>query len=74
MLLDISSDPRIAIRACRAWREVVERFGVLNAILPAQFAVARHNELLNVVSIGGDVIVTQQRQSLIMFCQFRPQT
>ena len=73
MLFDVSVDTRIPIRARSAWRDVVKNFGVLDSILFAQFAVGRHYELLDVVTVRGRIIVTQQRQALMTTGQFRPQ-
>ena len=63
VLFDVLLDPRVQIRAGSARRDVVERFGVLDAVLPAQFAVASQQEFLNVIAVGGGVVVAQQGQA-----------
>jgi len=41
------------------------------SVLPAQVAAVRHDELPDVVPIGGEVVVAQQGQALIALRQFR---
>ena len=43
------------------------------SVLPAQLAAVRHDELPDVVPIGGEVVVAQQGQALIALAQIRHQ-
>ena len=65
VLFDVGVDPRVPIRAGSARLDVVERFGVFHPVLPAQLPAVRHDELPDVVPIGGDVVVAQQGQPLM---------
>src|SRR5882724_1921812 len=67
VLLDVFIDPRSG----RA--DVVELLSVLDAILPAELAVAGEHELLDIGALGGNVVVAEQRQSEIAGRQFLTQ-
>src|ERR1041385_2687521 len=62
VLLDVGVDPPLA---SSAWPYIVECFGILHAVLLAQIAASRHAEFLDVVPVGGHIVVAKQRQSLI---------
>ncbi len=61
MLFDVLIDVRVPVRAGSARGDVVECLGVFHSVLRAQFAVARQAELANVIAVGRDVVVAQQR-------------
>src|SRR5215470_2560132 len=61
MLPDVVVDPGRGPRP-----DVVEGFGVGHAVLLSQLAVPRQEELLDVIAVGGRVIVTQQGQALVL--------
>src|SRR5262249_11549771 len=50
--------------------DVVECFGVLNAERLAQSAAAREDELADVVAVGRDVVVAEERQLLTALGEF----
>src|SRR5262249_2460032 len=47
--------------AARTSADVVERLGVLEAVLPAQRTAAGEEELFDVVAVGGGVVVAEER-------------
>ena len=52
---------------------MVESFRVFDAVFLAQFPIARQHEFLDVVAIGGSVVIAQQRQFLALLGQLRSQ-
>ena len=53
--------------------DVVEGFGVFDAVFLAQLAAAGEDELLDVVAVGGHVVVAEERQLLAAAGQLGPQ-
>src|SRR5438445_12373128 len=74
MLFHVSVDPRIPIGARGPGRDIMERLGVFHTVLPAQFPSPRQPELLDVIAIGSDVVIAQQRQALVALRQLSPQS
>src|SRR5438552_723351 len=74
MLFHVSVDPRIPIGARGPGRDIMERLGVFHAVLPAQFPAPRQPELLDVIAIGSDVVIAQQREALVALRQLGPQS
>src|SRR5581483_10715333 len=51
--------------------DVVERLRIFDAVLSTKLAVAREEELLDVVPVGRPVVVSQQRELLVLSGELR---
>src|SRR5438105_3216952 len=53
--------------------DVVERFGIFDAVFLAQRSASGENELFDVIAIGSNIIVAQERQLLAAAGQIGPE-
>ena len=64
VLADVNVD-----RGRRSRPDVVERFGVFDAVFPPEFPIASQEELFDEIAVGRRIVVSQKRQALVLRSQ-----